>query len=276
MKIIVLGHILAVGIGLSLGLIGGGGSILAVPILVYVMGVGSRDAIAMSLFIVGCVSLLGVIPYARQGHVSWRIVAGFTPAAMVGAYLGTQLVKLPFITDTVQLVCFGLVMLAASLLMITKGAKRTHRSKASVARLSKPESDPESALDSGLKKTSARRFPVWLTTAIQGLSVGVVTGFVGVGGGFLIIPVLVLLSQIPMKTAVGTSLLIIALNSAVGFAGYLDQVFVSWGLTLSFTPAAGLGTILGSQLSRSIEASKLQKGFGYFVLAVAVFVLIQR
>ncbi|EDX82891.1 hypothetical protein S7335_69 [Synechococcus sp. PCC 7335] len=87
---------------------------------------------------------------------------------------------------------------------------------------------------------------------------------------------LVLLSQIPMKTAVGTSLLIIALNSAVGFMGYLDQVSISWGLTLSFTLAAGLGTVLGSQLSKSIEASKLQKGFGYFVLAVAVFVLVQR
>jgi len=100
MRIIVLGHILAIGIGLSLGLIGGGGSVLAVPILVYVMGVGSREAIAMSLFIVGCVSLLGVIPYARRGHVSWRIVAEFTPAAMVGAYLGTQLVSSSEFQDT--------------------------------------------------------------------------------------------------------------------------------------------------------------------------------
>jgi len=267
MRIIVLGHILAIGIGLSLGLIGGGGSVLAVPILVYVMGVGSREAIAMSLFIVGCVSLLGVIPYARRGHVSWRIVAEFTPAAMVGAYLGTQLVKLPFITDTVQLVCFGLVMLAASLLMITQGPGRSHHPKVGAA-LSKPNTE--------LKKPSVQRFPVWLTIAAQGLGVGVVTGFVGVGGGFLIIPVLVLISRIPMKTAVGTSLLIITLNSAVGFAGYLDQVSIGWPLTLSFTLAAGLGTIVGSQLSRSIEASKLQKGFGYFVLAVAVFVLIQR
>lgn len=267
MKIIVLGHILAIGIGLSLGLIGGGGSILAVPILVYVMGVGSREAIAMSLFIVGCVSALGVIPYARQGHVSWRVVAGFTPAAMVGAYAGTQLVKLPFITDTVQLVCFGLVMLAASLLMITKGSGQAQRLQTRT-KLSTSKSQRE--------KPSPQRFPVWLTIAMQGLGVGIVTGFVGVGGGFLIIPVLVLLSQIPMKTAVGTSLLIIALSSAVGFAGYLDQVSISWGLTLSFTLAAGLGTLLGSQLSKSIEASKLQKGFGYFVLAVAIFVLIQR
>ncbi|EDX83184.1 hypothetical protein S7335_363 [Synechococcus sp. PCC 7335] len=188
MKVIVLGHILAIGIGLSLGLIGGGGSILAVPILVYVMGVGSRGAIAMSLFIVGCVSLLGVIPYARQGHVSWQIVAGFTPAAMVGAYLGTQLVKLPFITDAVQLVCFGLVMLAASLLMITKGSSRPKRPEVSAA-LSRsnnsgskrPKSRRFESKRSGSKRLFTRRFPIWLTIAVQGLGVGVVTGFVSVG-----------------------------------------------------------------------------------------------
>ena len=122
MSIAILGHVLAVGIGLSLGLIGGGGSILAVPILVYVMGLGGREAIAMSLFIVGSVSLLGVISYARQGLVKWRVVAGFTPAAMIGAYSGTQLVKLPWITETVQLVSFGVVMLAASVLMIRRGS----------------------------------------------------------------------------------------------------------------------------------------------------------
>ena len=259
MQIIVLGHILAVGIGLSLGLVGGGGSILAVPILIYVMGVSSREAIAMSLFIVGSVSLLGVIPYARQGFIKWRVVAEFTPAAMIGAYLGTQLVKLPWVTDTVQLVSFGVVMLAASVLMIRKGSGRSKHSDLSSI--------------SGLVP---QRFPTWLMIAAQGLGVGLVTGAVGVGGGFLIIPVLVLLSHTPMKTAVGTSLLIIALNSAAGFAGYLNQVSIDWELTLSFTLAAGLGTILGGQLSRSIEASTLQKGFGYFVLAIAIFVLVQR
>lgn len=259
MSIAILGHVLAVGIGLSLGLIGGGGSILAVPILVYVMGLGGREAIAMSLFIVGSVSLLGVISYARQGLVKWRVVAGFTPAAMIGAYSGTQLVKLPWITETVQLVSFGVVMLAASVLMIRRGSGQP-----------KP---PSINLSSDC---TPRRLALWLIIATRGLCVGTITGFVGVGGGFLIIPALVLLSRIPMKMAVGTSLLIIALNSAVGFIGYLGQVSIDWNLTISFTLAAAVGTVSGSSLSQLVEANRLQKGFGYFVLVVAVFVLVQR
>lgn len=261
MEIIILGHFLAVGIGLSLGLIGGGGSILAVPILIYVMGVGSREAIAMSLFIVGSVSLLGVIPYARLGYLSWRIVAGFTPAAMVGAYFGSQLVKLSFITDTIQLISFGGVMLAASALMIRKSGRPR-------------KTDPIEAKRSPIALLAP--LPSWLVFPAQGLGVGVVTGFVGVGGGFLIIPVLVLVSRVPMKKAIGTSLMIIAFNSATGFAGYLDQIAINWSLTLSFTLAAALGALLGSRLAHTIEASRLQKGFGYFVLAVAIFVLIRR
>ncbi|MEL6248817.1 MAG: sulfite exporter TauE/SafE family protein [Cyanobacteria bacterium J06627_15] len=252
-----IGHLLAVCIGLSLGLLGGGGSILAVPILVYVMGVNSKVAIAMSLFIVGSVSLLGVIPYARHGRVSWRIAAGFIPTAMLGAYLGTQLIRLPLITETVQLVSFGLVMLAASILMIRRGRRSV-----------KPQSaQPQDA--------AAQPSVSWLIL-LEGLGVGIVTGFVGVGGGFLIIPALVLLGGVPIKTAVGTSLLIIAFNSATGFLGYLTQVSIDWGLTLPFTLAAGLGTLLGSRLSRIVSAEQLQKGFGYFVLAVAIFVLIRR
>ncbi|MEL6139291.1 MAG: sulfite exporter TauE/SafE family protein [Cyanobacteria bacterium J06626_23] len=254
MIITLIGHLLAVCIGLSLGLIGGGGSILAVPILVYVMGVNSQVAIAMSLFIVGSVSLLGVIPYARHGRVSWRIAAAFIPTAMLGAYLGTQLIRLPLITETVQLVSFGLVMLAASVLMIRRGRR---------------------PVKAGSSVTAPRPSVSWLVL-LEGLGVGVVTGFVGVGGGFLIIPALVLLGDIPIKTAVGTSLLIIAFNSATGFLGYLNQVSIDWGLTLSFTLAAGLGTLLGSRLSRVVSAEQLQKGFGYFVLAVAIFVLIRR
>ncbi len=252
-----IGHLLAVCIGLSLGLIGGGGSILAVPILVYVMGVNSQIAIAMSLFIVGSVSLFGVIPYAWHSQVSWRIAAGFIPTAMLGAYLGTQLIRLPMITETVQLVSFGLVMLAASVLMIRRGRRSV---------------EPQSAKPQAV---AAQPAVSWLIL-LEGLGVGIVTGFVGVGGGFLIIPALVLLGGVPMKTAVGTSLLIIAFNSATGFLGYLNQVAIDWGLTLSFTLAAGLGTLLGSRLARVVSAEQLQKGFGYFVLAVAIFVLVKR
>ena len=280
MTALIVGHVLAVGIGLSLGLIGGGGSVLAVPILVYVMGVGSREAIAMSLFIVGCVSLLGAFPAAKCGNFSGRIVAAFTPAAMLGAYLGSQLVKLPWITDTLQLVSFGLVMLAASILMIQKGPSRQDRSASQGAILSRrPASNsPKQASVRTGSKQAWDDSPLWKNFAIpiEGLGVGIVTGFVGGGGGFLIIPALVLLSHIPIKKAVGTSLLIISLNSAVGFVGYLNQVSIDWSLTLSFTLAAAIGIFLGSSLSKKIAASRLQKGFGYFVLIVATFVLIKR
>ena len=259
--LVALGYILAVGIGLSLGLLGGGGSILAVPILIYVMGVESSAAIAMSLFIVGSVSLLGVVPYARRGCVNWRIAATFLPTAMIGSYLGSQLVSLPLITDAVQLTSFAIVMLAASLLMIWKGSGKGRSIPADTGNTS---------------VFLASRVPAWLLVPAEGFGVGVITGFVGVGGGFLIIPALVLLSKIPMKTAVGTSLLIIAFNSATGFIGYLNQVSVDWVLMLSFTVAAAIGTLMGSKLSESVEASKLQKGFGYFVLAVAMVVLIKQ
>ncbi|MEL6778419.1 MAG: sulfite exporter TauE/SafE family protein, partial [Cyanobacteria bacterium J06597_16] len=204
----------------------------------------------------------------------------FTPAAMLGAYLGSQLVKLPWITDTLQLVSFGLVMLAASILMIQKGPSRQDRSASQGAILShRPASNlPKQASVRTGSKQAWYGTPLWKNFAIpiEGLGVGIVTGFVGVGGGFLIIPALVLLSHIPIKKAVGTSLLIISLNSAVGFVGYLNQVSIDWSLTLSFTLAAAIGIFLGSSLSKKIAASRLQKGFGYFVLIVATFVLIKR
>lgn len=269
MFITVIGHFLAVCIGISLGLIGGGGSILAVPILVYVMGVGSKVAIAMSLVIVGTVSLIGVIPHWRQGNVNLKVAATFTPAAMLGAYLGARLTALPVITDTFQLVCFGIVMLIASALMIRKSSP-------------KPVPSPVPSIVNGpgdlILETQAapsHRYK-WLAIPAEGLGVGLLTGFVGVGGGFLIIPALVLLGRIPMKEAIGTSLLIIAAKSATGFLGYVSQVEVDWALVVSFTVAASVGTLIGSYLTQFIQAKHLQKGFGYFVLIIGAFVLIQR
>jgi uncharacterized membrane protein YfcA len=128
MFMLIFGYFLAVAIGLSLGLIGGGGSILAVPILVYVMGVGIKEAIAMSLFIVGIVSLVGAIPHWFQGNVNLKIAALFAPAAMLGAYSGARLAALPWITETIQFVCFGIVMIAASVLMIFQSQKHPNPS----------------------------------------------------------------------------------------------------------------------------------------------------
>ncbi|MGB5632632.1 MAG: sulfite exporter TauE/SafE family protein [Waterburya sp.] len=257
---LIIGYILAGCIGLSLGLIGGGGSILAVPILIYVMGVAPKAAIAMSLIIVGIVSLIGAIPHWLQGNVNLKTAAIFAPAAMVGAYLGARLAALPFITETFQLICFGIVMVVASILMIRKNSKSSQKEA-----LSAKKSDSLSTHQSH-----------WLAIPLEGLGVGILTGFVGVGGGFAIIPALVLLGGIPMKEAIGTSLLIIAFKSATGFLGYLSQVELDWTLVISFTVAASVGTLAGAYLTRLIDAKNLQKGFGYFVLAVAVFVLIRR
>lgn len=257
MLIALIGHLLAILIGVSLGLIGGGGSILAAPVLIYVMSVPAKSAFAMTLVIVGFVSLIGAIPHWQQGNVNFRIVALFSPAAMLGAYLGARLTALPLITPTVQLIAFGLMMLMASIVMIRKG------------------SDPPAC--SGLDcPVQAAPIPKGLAIALEGLVVGVLTGFVGIGGGFLVIPALVVLGKTPMKEAVGTSLIILALKSVTGFAGYLGHVAIDWSLLISFTIAAGIGILIGSHLNQFISAKQLEKGFGYFVLAVAVFVLIQR
>jgi uncharacterized membrane protein YfcA len=258
MLVMFLGHFLALCIGLSLGLMGGGGSILAVPILVYVMGIPTKTAIAMSLAIVGTVSLISLIPHWRQGNVRLPLALVFAPTAMLGAYLGARLAGLPQITDTVQLMAFALVMLVASLLMIRK-------SRGTDLAVTTPAPPPSAVVGTQT---------LWIL--IQGLVVGVLTGFVGVGGGFLIVPAFVLLLGVPMKHAIGTSLLIIAFNSAAGFVGYLNQVVINWGLMISFTVVASLGTLIGAYLTRYIDARHLQRGFGYFVLAIAVFVLIKR
>ena len=251
------GHLLALLIGLSLGLIGGGGSILAVPILVYVLGLDAKEAIAMSLAIVGIVSLIGAIPHWRLGNVNLKTAIAFTPPAMVGAFLGARLAALPWITDTIQLVCFAIMMLVASYFMIRKPKEKL----SDHVQLFVPEHQ--------------HQYP-WLAIILEGLGVGIATGFVGVGGGFAIIPALVLLGKIPMKEAIGTSLLIITFKSATGFVGYLNQVAIDWNLMLTFTTVAILGVIWGAYFSGKIQGAKLQRAFGYFLIAVAIFILIKR
>jgi uncharacterized membrane protein YfcA len=256
----IIGYFLAVCIGLSLGLIGGGGSILAVPILVYVMGLGAKAAIATSLVIVGTVSLIGAVPHWLQGNVNFRVAAMFAPTAMLGAYLGARLAGLPFITETIQLICFAIVMMLASFMMIRQ-ARHKHKNQ---------------DLLTQKDRLQYERKHQWFAIALEGLGVGILTGFVGVGGGFVIIPALVLLGGIPMKKAIGTSLIIITFNSVAGFLGYLGQVNLDWNLMISFALAASVGTITGAYLTRFIEAKQLQKAFGYFVLAIGIFVLVQH
>ncbi|MEO0645695.1 MAG: sulfite exporter TauE/SafE family protein [Cyanobacteria bacterium J06650_10] len=266
MLMLLFGHVCAIAIGISLGLMGGGGSILAVPILVYVLGMGAKSAIAISLGSVGVVSLIGAVLHWQKGNVRIDIVLMFAPAAMVGAYLGTRLAGLPWISESIQLFCFSVTMLLVSSVMIFKGRRKHQGTRTR-------QSSETSTLE---RRERDRSLAHKLIIPIEGLGIGVLTGFVGIGGGFAIVPALVLLTKIPMKQAVGTSLLIITLNSVTGFLGYLDQTDINWLLASTFTAAACLGILLGSHLNKIMNANTLQTGFGYFVLSFAVLMLMAQ
>jgi uncharacterized membrane protein YfcA len=256
-----IGHFLAIAIGMSLGLLGGGGSVLALPVLVYFMGVPTKSAIAMTLIMVGSVSLVGVIPHWRRGNLNGKTAIVFGSATMLGAYLGARLATQPWVTAAFQMLLFGISMLVAAGLMIYRTAQ--------------PEPPLDTTLDAALYRPPVCKY-CWLWLITEGIAVGGLTGMVGVGGGFAIVPALVLLGKLPMKQAIGTSLLIIAGNSVAGLLGYLGHIDLNWHLTVSFTFAAGLGTVLGSYLGQFISARQLQKGFGYFLLAIAAFVLFKN
>ncbi len=259
-----LGHGLAIAIGLSLGLLGGGGSVLALPVLVYVMGIPTKVAIAMTLVIVGSVSLLAAIPQWRRGYVNLRLALVFGSATMIGAYLGARLAALPWITDTVQLFLFATTMMVAAFLMI--------RRRQPSPDLIPPES--ERTLESQLYRPPTCKY-CWLWLPTEGLGVGMLTGLVGVGGGFAIVPALVLLGKIPMRQAIGTSLLIITANSVAGVWGYLGTVTLDARLTLTLTLAAALGSVVGSYWGQRVSTQLLQKAFGYFLVAIAGLVMLK-
>ncbi|AFY44072.1 sulfite exporter TauE/SafE family protein [Nostoc sp. PCC 7107] len=254
----IIGHLLAVCIGVSLGLIGGGGSVLALPVLVYVMGVPPKSAIAMTLAIVGTVSLLGIIPHWRAKNVQFKTAFIFGSATMLGAFVGVKIAMLPVVTETVQMMLFAVMMLVAAVFMIRRSSQKV-------------AADDQLAL-----------YPppvckyCWLWLISEGLGVGILTGLVGVGGGFAIVPALVLLGKVPMKKAIGTSLLIIVFNSIAGFLSYWGHISFNWELMLSFIVAASFGTIFGAYLAEFVPANRLQKSFGYFLLAVATLVLFQN
>lgn len=258
----IVGHLLAIGIGVSLGLLGGGGSVLAVPILVYTMGINPKSAIVMSLVIVGTVSLMGAIRHWKNGNINLRTAYIFGSATMLGAFGGAKVATLPFVSGTLQMLLFAILMLVAAGLMIHSSARSTSQASAQERDLS-------------LYPQPTCKY-CWLWLVSEGFGVGFLTGLVGVGGGFAIVPALVLLGKIPIKQAIGTSLLIIAMNSGAGFLGYLGRVDLNWALIGSFTLAAALGTVGGTYLSQFVQAKQLQKSFGYFLLAVATFVVFQN
>lgn len=252
-----IGHLLAVGIGISLGLLGGGGSVLALPILVYVMGVAPKSAIAMTSIVVGMVSLLGLIPRSRRSKINFKTVGVFGSATTLGAFLGARLATLPVVTETFQMLLFAVAMLLAAVFMIRR----------------QPSTTSQNPL--GNYPTPVCRY-CWLWLLTEGIGVGALTGLVGVGGGFAIVPALVLLGNLSMSAAVATSLAIIALNSGAGLLGYIGHVSIDWPLAISFTLAAAVGSSIGAYLSKFVPADQLQKWFGYFLIVVATFVLIQN
>ncbi|MGA7688214.1 MAG: sulfite exporter TauE/SafE family protein [Jiangellales bacterium] len=244
---IALAIVLAVLVGVSLGLLGGGGSILAVPLLVYVAGMDAKEAIATSLLVVGTTSAFALIPHARAGRVRWRTGLLFGAAGMTGAYAGGRVAE--FIPGSVLLVAFALMMLATAVAMI-RGRKAPSR----------PAHDD---------------LPVG-RVLLDGVVVGLVTGLVGAGGGFLIVPALVLLGGMPMSAAVGTSLLVIAMKSFAGLAGYMASVEIDWPLAGAITAAAVLGSLVGSRLNGRIDPDTLRKAFGWFVIVMGFVILAQQ
>lgn len=239
-----VGLALASVIGLSLGLLGGGGSILTVPVLVYVLGYAAKPAVAMSLPVVGITSLFGAALHWRLGNVRGGIALTFGALAMAGAFAGARLAA--FLSGAAQLTLLAIVMLAAAISMLRGGA--VNDAPAMVA--------PNFA---------------WLVPAAFG--VGVLTGLVGIGGGFLVVPALVLLAKVPMRQAVGTSLLVIAMNSASGFAGYLGSVHLDWMFLASFTAASVAGALVGGMFASRVPQASLKRGFAVFLLAMGGFVL---
>lgn len=236
-------------IGLSLGLLGGGGSILTVPILVYAAGLEAKPAIATSLLVVGVTSAVALLPHARAGHVRWRTGLVFGISGMAGAWAGGALGR--FVPGPVLLLLFAAMMVATAVAM-WRG--RTER--------------PAGA---GTSPTHATH---WIV--LEGLAVGVVTGLVGAGGGFLVVPALVLFGGLPMPAAVGTSLLVIALKSAAGFAGYAAHVRVDLALATAVTGAAVVGSLVGARATTWLHPDRLRRGFAIFVVGMAAFVVVRE
>ncbi len=256
----IIGFAAAIVIGISLGLIGGGGSILTVPVLVYILGVNPVLATAYSLFVVGSTSLVGAATYMKKGLVNYKTALVFAIPSFIAVFL-TRKFLVPALPDPLFtlgeaiitknigiMIFFALIMLAASYSMIF--AKK--------------------CVDCDEGEPIVFNFPM---IALEGSVVGVITGIVGAGGGFLIIPALVLLAKLPMKMAVGTSLLIIAAKSLIGFLGDLSTQAIDWQLLLIFTALSIVGIFIGSALSKKINEKVLKTGFGWFVLIMGIYII---
>ena len=260
----ILGYVLAVVVGISLGLIGSGGSILTVPILVYVMGVNPVLATAYSLFIVGSTALVGGVQSAMQKRVDFKTVLIFGIPSIAAVY-ATRMWLVPFIPD--EIFTIGSLVITKSIALMLLFAVVMILASVSMIRPGKQKEIDENA-------PRVYNYPMIL---LEGAVVGLLTGLVGAGGGFLIIPALVLLARMPMKLAVGTSLFIIAAKSLIGFIGDLQgSEVLDWKLLGIFTAFAVAGIFIGILLSKKIPGQKLKKGFGWFVLVMGIYIIIKE
>jgi uncharacterized membrane protein YfcA len=257
----IIGYCAAIMIGISLGLIGGGGSILTVPVLVYLFHIDATQATSYSLFIVGLTSLIGAYLNYRKQQVDVRTALLFGLSSITTVFL-TRKFLIPAIPPVLfsmggiqisravaTMVLFAILMVLAAVSMIRNNTTK----------------DANTSSTNALSKL-----------LLFGVGIGLITGLLGAGGGFLIIPALVLVLHIPMKKAVGTSLLIIALNSLIGFTGDIGQQYIDWPFLLLIAAIAVAGIIIGTWLSRKIAGAKLKKGFGWFVLAMGTYILIKE
>jgi uncharacterized membrane protein YfcA len=260
---ILIGFAASILIGLSLGLVGGGGSILTVPVLVYLLGVEPVLATAYSLFIVGLTSAVGVFPKYKEGLVDVRTALIFGAPSIAAVFL-TRRWLVPAIPTNIGHV--GDWVLTKNVLLMSLFAVLMVAASVSMIRDTKKDNGET---DSSL----SFNYPL---IVLEGAVVGILTGLVGAGGGFLIIPALVVLTKLPMKKAVGTSLLIIAAKSLIGFTGDLSAQTMDWPLLLAVTLMAVLGIFLGNTLSKKIDGGKLKKGFGWFVMVMGLYILLKE
>ncbi len=246
-----LGLTLALGVGLVLGLLGGGGSTLALPIMLYVFRVPTKPAVAMSLAVVGMSAFVGFLSHWRQRTVALRIALPFGLCAMTGAFISARLAHL--VPSSVQLFLFGLFAITAAMLMLHDAARP--------AEPGIPSSPPVRAFG--------------LLLALQAVGVGVLTSLIGAGGGFVIVPALVFLARIPVKTAVGSSLFIITLNAMAGFVGYIGQVPMDWSLIGAFTSVAALGAVIGAKLVGFVPQRGIKQGFAVMLLLLGGYIVLR-
>lgn len=297
-------------VGVVLGLLGGGGSILALPIFLYVFAVPTKPAIAMSLAVVGMSAFVGFLSHWRQGTVNLRIALPFGACAMLGAFLTARVAK--HVPEQVQLGLFAVFALTASLLMLRDSLRKPAATtliegaldeegldadvpddastevaaavplppqerdatpaRAAAAMRERPPAAPPAQAPPPLGATP--RFTPAL--AIQALGVGALTSLIGAGGGFVIVPALVLLAHVPIRAAVGSSLLIITMNSLSGFAGYVGQEPINWPLVGSFTGVAAVGALVGTRASRLVPQARIKQGFAVMILLLGAYLAARK